>query len=106
MLAQQFPGRRVQQSHALAVPLDTNATPNPAWRSSIVSCVDFHATVQVNGAFAVLVVAERFNGQGQQSGPLLVKHPRDLALGCAVNAGIGPTLFPVVEIVLRLLERL
>src|SRR3979411_1949357 len=83
------------------IPLHTNSPADPPRRYTIVSRFDFHAAVQVHGAFAILVIAEGFDGQRQQGRPLFGEHGRDLPLGGAVDARIGPTLFPVVEVGLR-----
>jgi hypothetical protein len=55
-------------------------------------------------AFAVLVIAERFQWQRQQRRFFLGEHRRYLALGGAVNARVGPTLFPVVQMSLCLFQ--
>ena len=57
-------------------------------------------------ALAVLVIAERLEWQRQQRRLFLGEHRRHLALGGAVNARVGPALFPVVQIGLRLLQTL
>jgi hypothetical protein len=55
----------------------------------------------VHGALAVLVVAEGLEGQREQLRPLLLEHRGDLALGRAVDAGVGPALLPAIEVGLR-----
>ena len=67
---------------------------------------DFDTAVQMHRAVAVLVVAERLDGQRLQGGLLFGEHERNLALGCAVNARVGPPFFPVIEIGPRLGKRL
>jgi hypothetical protein len=49
-------------------------------------------------AFPVLVVAEGFQRQRQQERFFFGEHGRDLAFRGAMNAGVGPLLFPPVEI--------
>ena len=71
VLAQQLPGERIDQPDVRGIPLDPNTTPDPARRRAIVSGFDFHAAVQVNGAFAVLVIAKRFEWQREQRRPSL-----------------------------------
>jgi len=58
----------------------------------------------VHRAFAELVITEGLQRQRQQCRPLFGEHGGDLTFGGAVNAGIGPALFPMVEIALRLLQ--
>jgi len=70
VLAQQLTVVRVQQSHHLAVPLHLDTPTDPARRRAVVSGFDFGAAIQMNGALAVLVIAEGFDGQRQQERPL------------------------------------
>src|SRR4030095_15845620 len=94
----------VQQPHMPDVPLHTDTAADPARRRTIVSCFDFHTTVQVHSAFAILVIAERFDGQRQQGGPLLGEHGGDLTLGGAMDARVGPARFPMIQVGLCLLR--
>ena len=57
-------------------------------------------------ALAILVVAERFQRQPLQEGLFLGEHGSDLPLGSAMDARVGPVLFPVIEIRLRLFQAL
>jgi hypothetical protein len=58
----------------------------------------------MNRALAVLVVAERLQRQRLQVRLLFGEHRRDLSLGPAVDARVGPALFPVVQIRLRFFQ--
>src|SRR5437764_11717436 len=66
MFAQQLPCARIHQSHMCVIPLHLNAAADPARRSAVVRRFDFHATIQMDCTFAVLVVAKRLQRQGQQ----------------------------------------
>jgi|SRR5579862_4265624 len=55
---------------------------------------------------AVLVVAERFQGQRKQERFFFGKHGGDLPFGGAVDAGIGAAGFPTVQIGLRFFQAL
>jgi hypothetical protein len=86
------------------IPLDLDAAADPARRRAVVSGLDFDTAVQMHGAFAVLVIAEGLQGQRQQRRAFLGKHRRHLPLGGAVNAGVGPALFPPVQVCLGLFQ--
>ena len=60
----------------------------------------------MNHPLSILVVAERLQGQGLQEGLLLGEHRRHLPLGAAMDALIGPTFFPVIEISLSIFQAL
>ena len=85
-------------------PTAPDAPADPARRRTVVGRFDFHAAVQVHRAFAVLVIAERLDGQRQQGRPLFGEHGRHLPLGGAVDARVGPALFPMIQIGLRFLQ--
>jgi hypothetical protein len=53
-----------------------------------------------------LVVAERLDGQWLETGLFFGEHDGHLAFGGAVNACIGPSLLPVIEIGLGVGQRL
>jgi len=80
--------------------------PNPARRSAVIGRFDFDATVQMDHALAMLVVVEKFQGQGKQGGFFFGKHGSDLPFGGAVDASIGAVDFPTVQIGLRFLQTL
>jgi hypothetical protein len=52
------------------------------------------------------VVAERLQRQSVQKRLLFSEHRRHLPLGAAVDALIGPVLFPVIKVRLRLFKAL
>jgi hypothetical protein len=60
----------------------------------------------MHSAFAVLVVAKRLQRQRLQQRLFLGEHRRHLPLGPAMDALVGPALFPVIEICLRLFQAL
>src|SRR5687767_13493117 len=88
------------------VPLHLHTPTDPAgWRAGVRG-LDFHAAIEMDGAFAEAVVAKRLERERPQGGPFLRKHRGDLALRGAMNARIGPVVFPAIEIGLRGLDRL
>jgi len=58
----------------------------------------------VYGSLAVLVIAKGLQWKRLECGFLFGEHGRDLPLRGAVNARVGPTFFPVIEIGLRGLQ--
>ena len=87
-------------------PTARHLPPDPARRRSVVSRFNFDAAIQMHRALAILVVAERLQRQRLQKGLLFGEHRRHLPLGAAVDALVGPALFPVVQIRLRLFQAL
>src|SRR5208283_5752090 len=81
-------------------------TSDPSRRRSVISRFDLDTAVHMNGAIAVLVVAERLQRQRLQAGFLFGEHRRYLPFGGAVDAGVGPAFFPVVQIGLGLFQAL
>src|ERR1039458_9764889 len=63
-----------------------------------------HAAVEMDGAFSVLVIAEGLDRQRQQGGSFFGEHGRDLPLGGAMDARVGPVRFPILQVGLRLLR--
>src|SRR5439155_307175 len=57
-------------------------------------------------AFSVLVIAEGFQRQGQQVRFFFSEHGCHLALRRAMDARVGPALFPTIQIKLCFLEAL
>ena len=106
VLAQQLAVLRAQDAHVPRVPLHPDDVTDVPRGHRVVRTGDLDVAVEVDGAGAVLVVVERLNGQWLQVRLLLGKHRRDLALGGAVDAGIGPAFLPVIEMYLGLLEAL
>ena len=88
------------------VPLHVDAASDPSGRRRVVGRGDLDATVQMHGAAAVLVVAERLEGQRAEHGAFFLEHGGDLALGRAVDAGVGPALLPAVQVRLAVVEAL
>ena len=66
MFAQQLAGNGVQQTNMRGIPLHLNMASDPAWRRAVIGGLHFHTAIQVHGALAVLVTAERFDGQRKQ----------------------------------------
>ena len=60
----------------------------------------------MHDAFAVLVIAKRLQRQWQQRGLFFGKHGGDLPFGGAVDARVGPALFPVIEVGLGFFQTL
>src|SRR5262249_35925190 len=79
---------------------------DPAWWCAVVGSLDFDAAIQVHGSFAVLVIAERFDRQRKQCGPLFREHGRDLSLSGSMNARVGSALFSAIQISLRVFQAL
>src|ERR1700689_1214211 len=101
---QQLAGERVQDADMRCVPLPLNMASNPARWRAVVSGLDFDAAIQVYGALAVLVIAKRFQRQWQQRRTLFGEHRCHLPFGGAMNARVGPALFPAIQIRLRFLQ--
>ena len=106
VLAEQLAGAGVEQADVEVVPLHVDAAADPARRRAVVGRGDLDAAVEVHGAAAVLVVAERLERQRAERRTFLGKHGGDLALGRAVDAGVGPALLPAVEVGLGVVEPL
>src|SRR5215204_6315928 len=98
VFAQQLTIARIQQPHVQPIPLHLYAPPDPTRRRTVISCFNFHATVQMDHPLTVLIKAKGFEWQWQQVWPLFSKHSRHLAFGSAVNARISPVCFPAIEI--------
>jgi hypothetical protein len=105
VLDQQQP-RSVQEPHAAIVPLHGQALADAPGGHRVVRAVDLDVAVQMHRALAVLVVAEGLDGQRPQMRQLLGKHRRDLALGRAVDARVGPARLPAIQVRLRLVDGL
>ena len=106
MLPQQLPGLRIDQADVQLVPLHLDPMANPAGRRPVEGRLDFDAAIEMDRALAKLVIAKRLDGQRAQGGAFLGKHHGDLALRGAVDARVGPVLFPAIQIGLRGLDRL
>jgi hypothetical protein len=106
MFAKKLIGVGMEDAHVQRVPLHFHGTPDPSWRQAVVGGLDFYTTIEMDHAFSVLVVAEGFERQRLQVRFFFEEHGCDLAFGCAMDAGIGPALFPAVEIRLRFFEAL
>jgi hypothetical protein len=90
----------------MLVPLHANRAADPPRRCAVISGGNLDTAVQMYGPFAVLVIPERLERQRQQGGLLFSKHGRNLPFGGAVDACVGPMLFPPVEIRLGFRETL
>src|SRR5260370_24201046 len=97
MLAQELAGLGIEHTNEQAIPLHFDRASDPTRRGAVIGSVDFHAAIQVHGAIAELVITERLQEQRPQRRLLCGKHGRDLSLGGAVNPGIGPMSFPVIQ---------
>ena len=101
-----WPVRGSSSRDVHVVPLHVDAAADPARRRRVVGRGDLDTAVEVHGAAAVLVVAERLDRQRAERRAFLGKHGGDLALGRAVDAGVGPALLPAVEVGLGIVELL
>ena len=106
VLAEELAGAGVEQPDVDVVPLYVDAAADPAGRRAVLGRRDLDAAVQMHGAAAGLVVAKRLEGQRAERRTLFGKHGGDLALGRAVDAGIGPAPLPAVQIPLAVVEAL
>ena len=88
------------------VPLHADHAPDSARRRTVVGGFDFDAAVQMHDAFAVLVIAKGFDRQWKQERFLFREHGGDLPFGGAVNAGVGPALFPAIQVGLGFFQTL
>ena len=104
VLAQQLAGARVEEADVDVVPLNVDAASDPSGRRRVVGRGDLDATVQMHTAAAVLVVAERLDGQRTERGAFFLEHGGDLALGRSVDAGVGPAPVPAVQVCLAVVE--
>ena len=104
MLAQELPRSRIDQPYMCATPLHLNAAADPAGRGAVIRRFDFHAAIQMDRAFAVLVVAKGLKRQGQQRWAFFGEHGCDLPFGGAVNAGVSPALLPLIQVGLRFFQ--
>ena len=106
MLAQQLAGARIEESHAVLIPLHFDATADPAGRGSVVGGFDLDAAIQVHDTLAELIETEGLQRQFEQRRFFLGEHRRHLALGGAVDARVGPARLPAVEVSLGVGEAL
>jgi len=106
VFAQQLPGLGIEQTNVQLIPLHAQHAPDPARRCAVVRGFDFDAAVEMHDALAVLVIAKRFERQRQQRGLLFGEHGGHLPLGGAVDARVGPALFPVIEVGLGFVQSL
>ena len=75
-----------------------NPATDPARRCAVVGCLDFHTAIQMYRALAMLVIAKRFDRERKKCRTFFGKHRRHLPLSGAVNACVGPPLFPTIQI--------
>jgi hypothetical protein len=100
MFAQQHSGSRIEQAHMQPIPLHADHPPDPSRRRAVICRFNLDAPIKVHGAFAVLVIAKRFERQRHQCRFLLGEHRGNLAFGAAMYTLIGPALLPVIEVCL------
>src|SRR5579872_6027215 len=62
VFAQQLAGFGIEQADEHLVPLHAHHAADPARRGTVVRSFDFDATIQVDDALAVLVIAKRLDG--------------------------------------------
>src|SRR5262245_18474595 len=89
---------RVQNANVERIPLDRDELSNPAWGNTVIGGFDFDTSIQMHGAFAVLVIAEWLDRQRKQQRFFFGEHRRHLSLRRAVNARVRPAGFPVIQI--------
>lgn len=58
MFTQQLVGLGIEQADEQIIPLHSHHAPDPARRCAVVGSFDFDATVEMDDALAVLVIAE------------------------------------------------
>ena len=100
MLAQQLMGFRIENADVKLIPLHVDVSSDPAGWCAVEGGFDFYAAIQMHRSFPVLVITKRFERQRQQRRFFFGKHRRDLPLGGAMDACVGPPGFPVIEIAL------
>jgi hypothetical protein len=106
VLAEELVGVRMQDPHVQCVPLHLHGPPDPPGWQAVIGRLDFDATVQMHHALSVLVVTEGLERQREQVRFFFREHGRDLTFGRAMDARVGPALFPAIQIRLRLFQAL
>ena len=106
VLTQEQTGRRIQQADVEIGPLHLHVLADPPRWRGVVRGRDFDTAIEMHGAHAEAVIAERFDRQRLQGWPLFGKHLGHLAFRGPVDPRVGPVRVPAIEIGLRLLERL
>ena len=106
VFAQQLTRLGIEKANENTIPLHSDHAPDPTWWCAVVSGFHFDTAVQMHDAFAVLVIAKGFQREWQQRGLLFRKHRCDLPFGGAVDAGVGPALFPVIQVGLGFFQAL
>src|SRR5208282_1537823 len=96
----------MQDAHVQRIPLHFDASSDPPRGQAVIGCFDLHAAIQMYDALTVLVVAEGFERQRKQRWFFLVEHGCHLPFRGAMNARIGPTFFPAIQISLRFFQTL
>src|SRR5690242_11185073 len=91
-------GVGMEDANIELIPLHVDLSSDPARRQAVIGGLDFDAAIEMYDPLAMLVIAERFQGQGQQGGFLFGKHGGDLPFGGAVDASIGTAGLPAVQI--------
>src|SRR5213594_1439330 len=98
MLAQKLVGFGIENADVKRIPLNVDKLSNPARWHAVVGGFDFDTAIQMNGAFAVLVITEGFQWQWKQERLFFGEHRRHLPLCRAVNARVGPARLPLIQI--------
>jgi hypothetical protein len=73
---------------------------------SLSNLLRFNTAIDMNRPLSVLVIAERLQRQRLQQGHLFGEYGRQLPVGAAIDACVGPVLFPVIEIRLHFFQAL
>ena len=60
VFAKKLAGAGMQDAYVQLIPLHLHRPPDPSRRQAVIGGLHLHATVQMNDAFSVLVVAEGF----------------------------------------------
>ena len=106
MLTQQLARLRGEQTDMQVVPLHLDPSADPPGWCAVVRGLDLDAAIEVHRAFAVPVIAKRFERERAERRLLLGKHDGDLPLRRAVDTRVRPARLPPIQIRLRVFERL
>jgi hypothetical protein len=96
VFAQQEARLPIEDAHVSSVPPHAKDPADASRRRAGRRSFDLDAPIEMNAALAVLTIAGPLDGQWQEERPLFCKHLRDLSLGRAVDARVGPSRFPLL----------